>query len=130
MARRGLRWFKLDIDMLHDPSIQALMDEYGRDGLAVWVADMTNMYAAINEGYDFLPVETLCRRVASDLRMQPKRVKSINFFATKLGLFDESFWKTGKAANERICEVHADYLRRCESAEAARAAKGALKSSL
>ncbi len=125
MASCGLRWCKLDLGTLHDPKVQELIDECGAEGAAVWLAAMLNMYSAMNDGYAFVPSETLVRRVSSDLNLSKKRAKNRLEKCAKIGLLDAEMWAEGKAANERVTEFYSVYLRKREIAAKARAARGA-----
>ena len=114
MSRRGIRWCKLDLDMLRDPKVQLVLDEAGAEGVAVWIAAIIEMYTAINDGQVFIGVDSLTRRVACDLKT-----------CEKAGLFDHEMWAEGRAANERVAEFYDQYLRKCDRAEKARAARDA-----
>lgn len=109
--------------MLHDPKVQLVVDECGAEGVAVWVSAVLNMYSAINDGYTFIPVDSLVRRVACDLNLGKIRAKKLLKVCEKVGLFDHEMWAENKASNERVTEFYEAYQRKCESAERARAAR-------
>lgn len=125
MSRRGIRWCKLDLDMLRDPKVQLVLDEAGAEGVAVWIAAIIEMYTAINDGQVFIGVDSLTRRVACDLNLGKIRAKKLLKTCEKAGLFDHEMWAEGRAANERVAEFYDQYLRKCDRAEKARAARGA-----
>lgn len=122
---RGYYWFKLDLDMLQDPKVARVVDEYGAEGIGVWVAAMIVMHAAVNDGEPNVPVERLVRRVAAQANLTKKRAKKVLFSCKNAGLFDQEMWDEGKAVNERVAQRYLDYQRRCEQLEAARAKKRA-----
>lgn len=123
MSRRGIRWCKLDLDMLRDPKVQLVIDEAGAEGVAVWIAAIIEMYTAINDGQVFIGVDSLTRRVACDLNLGKIRAKKLLKTCEKAGLFDHEMWAEGRAANERVAEFYEQYLRKCDRAEKARAAR-------
>lgn len=120
---KGYYWFKLDLDMLQDPKIAQVVDEYGAEGIGVWVAAMIVMHSAVNDGEHNVPVERLVRRVAAHTNLTKNRAKKVLFSCKNAGLFDQEMWDEGKAVNERVAQRYLDYQRRCEQLETARAKK-------
>ena len=121
--RNGYYWFKLDLDMLQDPKVAQVVDEYGAEGIGVWVAAMIVMHSAVNDGEPNVPVERLVRRVAAQANLTKNRAKKVLFSCKNAGLFDQEMWDEGKAVNERVAQRYLDYQRRCEQLETARAKK-------
>lgn len=121
--RNGYYWFKLDLDMLQDPKVAQVVDEYGAEGIGVWVAAMIVMHSAVNDGEPNVPVERLVRRVAAQANLTKNRAKKVLFSCKNAGLFDQEMWDEGKAVNERVAQRYLDYQRRCEQLATARAKK-------
>lgn len=119
----GYYWFKLDLDMLQDPKVAQVVDEYGAEGIGVWVAAMIVMHSAVNDGEPNVPVERLVRRVAAQANLTKNRAKKVLFSCKNAGLFDQEMWDEGKAVNERVAQRYLDYQRRCEQLATARAKK-------
>ena len=119
--RNGYYWFKLDLDMLQDPKVAQVVDEYGAEGIGVWVAAMIVMHSAVNDGEHNVPVERLVRRVAAHTNLTKNRAKKVLFSCKNAGLFDQEMWDEGKAVNERVAQRYLDYQRRCEQLATARA---------
>lgn len=123
MAKGKLGWCKMDLGTLHDPKVMQLVEEDGAEGAAVWLAVVLNMYSAMNDGYAFLPVDAMVRRVSSDLNLSKKRAKKRLENLAKIGLISSEMWAEGKVANERVAEFYAAYLRKCETVAENRAKK-------
>ena len=120
---KGYYWFKLDLNMLQDPKVAQVVDEYGAEGIGVWVAAMIVMHSAVNDGEPNVPVERLVRRVAAQANLTKNRAKKVLFSCKNAGLFDQEMWDEGKAVNERVAQRYLDYQRRCEQLATARAKK-------
>ncbi len=124
MAGGGFYWFKLDLDMLQDPKVARVVDEWGAEGIGVWTTAMIVMHSAINDGEPWLPVDRLVRRVAASANLTKNRAKKVLFSCKNAGLFDQELWDEGKAMNERVAARYLDYQRRCEQLAKARASRG------
>ncbi len=122
---RGFYWFKCDLGLLDDPAVAALTEEFGAEGLGVWVAALVVMYSEARAGAPWVPVERLVRKVASGVNITKNRSRKVLFLAKNLGLFDAEMWAEGKAANEHVAERYIEYLRQCERAATARANRAA-----
>ncbi len=117
MGKGKLGWCKMDLGTLHDPKVMQLVEEDGAEGAAVWFSVVLNMYAAMNDGYAFLPADAMARRVSCDLNMSKKRAENRLKNLAKIGLIDAEMWAEGKVANERASEFYAAYLRKRETAK-------------
>lgn len=118
---RGFYWFKLDLDMLQDPKVARVVDEWGAEGIGVWTTAMIVMHSSVNDGEPYVPVERLVRRVAAAANLTKNRAKKVLFSCKNAGLFDQEMWDEGKAMNERVAQRYLDYQRRCEQLAQARA---------
>lgn len=125
MPGKGFYWFKCDLGMLDDPAVAALTEEYGAEGLGVWVAALVVMYSEARAGAPWIPVERLVRKVASSTNITKNRAKKVLFLAKNSGLFDQEMWAEGKAANKHVAERYLEYQRRCEITARAREARRA-----
>jgi len=107
--KKGLAYFPLDTDLFGDRKMQRLLMQHGPQGLAVYLAALTEIYRS--NGY-FLPFyEEFYFDLSFTLKAHEKQVKKIILFCLEINLFDRNMLKdkgilTSRGIQKRFLEVN------------------------
>ncbi len=115
--KRGLSYFPLDTDFYSNRKIQRLLQEYGCEGVNVYLAVLCEMYEA--HGYYLPYTENVCFDIGFTLRVNEEKVREIVAYCVDVRLFDSQLFNnlkilTSVGIQKRYCEVSKRYPRKMD----------------
>lgn len=107
-VKMGLCYFPLDTDFLSDRKIQRLIQKYGSQGIATYVAILCEAYGT--NGYYARYTDEFCFDIGFTVRLEEQLVMEVVDFCVKVRLFDVHLLETkriltSKGMQQRFREI-------------------------
>lgn len=88
--KKGLSYFPLDTDTLSDRKIRRLLQSYGCEGFAIYMAILCEVYGTT--GYYARYTEDFCFDIGFTLNLKEDRIREVVGFCVEIRLFDRALF--------------------------------------